>query len=349
MMRPIDFGRRYVRINGPIKLRIDMKSLIITAILILLTIAVAIFALMTGTLKLSVQEVFSAFVGQASGMKRTVVMEWRLPRILAAIIFGAGLAVSGAIFQSITRNPLGSPDIIGFTSGSYTGALVAMLVSGATSYIGVATGALIGGFATAIIIYLLAFRKGTQGFRLIIVGIAISAVLGSVNSMLLLKSDAEVALTAAAWGVGSLNGIDWEQAILPIIVVIFLLICAWIMNRPLREMELGDDAAKSHGVRIGRDQLLLILIAVALTAAPTAVMGPISFVALVAPQIALRLTKSAESLFPIAAMGAFLLLGADVLAQRIISGNIFPVGVVTLSLGGIYLIYLLFHQARTTL
>ncbi|MBS4209503.1 iron chelate uptake ABC transporter family permease subunit [Bacillus sp. FJAT-50079] len=348
-MRPIDFGRRYVRINGPIKLRIDMKSLIITAILILLTIAVAIFALMTGTLKLSVQEVFSAFVGQASGMKRTVVMEWRLPRILAAIIFGAGLAVSGAIFQSITRNPLGSPDIIGFTSGSYTGALVAMLVSGATSYIGVATGALIGGFATAIIIYLLAFRKGTQGFRLIIVGIAISAVLGSVNSMLLLKSDAEVALTAAAWGVGSLNGIDWEQAILPIIVVIFLLICAWIMNRPLREMELGDDAAKSHGVRIGRDQLLLILIAVALTAAPTAVMGPISFVALVAPQIALRLTKSAESLFPIAAMGAFLLLGADVLAQRIISGNIFPVGVVTLSLGGIYLIYLLFHQARTTL
>lgn len=346
-MRPIDFGRRYVRINGPIKMRIDVRSLIITVILLLLTFVLVMFALMVGTLQLSIQEVFSALFGQATGMKRTVVIEWRLPRILAAIVFGAGLAVSGMIFQSITRNPLGSPDIIGFTAGSYTGALVAMLVTGATSYISIAIGALIGGFATAILIYLLALRKGTQGFRLIIVGIAISAILGSANSMLLLKSDAEVALSAAAWGVGSLNGIDWGQVIPSIIAVILLLICAWVMNRPLGEMELGSDAAKSHGVRMERDQLLLILVAVALTAAPTAVMGPISFVALVAPQIALRLTKSAGSLLPIAAMGSFLLLGADVLAQRIIPGSIFPVGVVTLSLGGIYLIYLLYHQART--
>lgn len=348
MIRPINFGRRYVRLR-PLNLRIDVKSLIVTAIIVFLTIAVALFALMVGTLQLSIQEVFSALFGQATGMTRTVVVEWRLPRILSAIIFGAGLAVSGAIFQSITRNPLGSPDIIGFTSGSYTGALVAMLIGGSTTYIGVAAGALIGGFTTAIIIYLFAFKKGTQGFRLIIAGIAISAMLGSLNSMMLLKSDAEVALTAAAWGVGSLNGISYEQAILPMIIVILLLIAAWIMNRPLREMELGYDAAKSHGVRMEKDQVLLIVIAVALTAAPTAVMGPISFVALVAPQIAIRLTKSTESLFPTAAMGAFLLLGADVMAQRIVTGNIFPVGVVTLSVGGVYLIWLLFHQARTTL
>ncbi|MFD1205959.1 FecCD family ABC transporter permease [Sporosarcina contaminans] len=347
MIRPINFGRRYVRLR-PLNLRIDVKSLIVTAIIVFLTIAVALFALMAGTMQLSVQEVFSALFGQATGMTHTVVVEWRLPRILSAIIFGAGLAISGAIFQSITRNPLGSPDIIGFTSGSYTGALVAMLVAGSTTYIGVAAGALTGGFTTAIIIYLFAFRKGTQGFRLIIVGIAISAMLGSLNSMLLLKSDAEVALTAAAWGVGSLNGISFEQAILPMIVVILLLIAAWIMNRTMREMQLGEDAAKSHGVRMEKDQVLLIVIAVALTAAPTAVMGPISFVALVAPQIAIRLTKSTESLFPTAAMGAFLLLGADVTAQRIVTGNIFPVGVVTLSVGGVYLIWLLFHQARTT-
>lgn len=347
MIRPINFGRRYVRLR-PLNLRIDVKSLIVTAIIVFLTIAVALFALMAGTMQLSVQEVFSALFGQATGMTHTVVVEWRLPRILSAIIFGAGLAISGAIFQSITRNPLGSPDIIGFTSGSYTGALVAMLIGGSTTYIGVAAGALIGGFTTAIIIYLFAFRKGTQGFRLIIVGIAISAMLGSLNSMLLLKSDAEVALTAAAWGVGSLNGISFEQAILPMIVVILLLIAAWIMNRTMREMQLGEDAAKSHGVRMEKDQVLLIVIAVALTAAPTAVMGPISFVALVAPQIAIRLTKSTESLFPTAAMGAFLLLGADVMAQRIVTGNIFPVGVVTLSVGGVYLIWLLFHQARTT-
>lgn len=261
---------------------------------------------MVGTMTFSLQDVYSALTGQATGMTRTVVVEWRLPRVLSAIVFGAALAVSGAIFQSLTRNPLGSPDIIGFTSGSYTGALVVLLISGSTSFIGVATGALVGGFITAVVIYILAFRNGTQGFRLIIVGIAISAILGSVNSMLLLRSKAEVALTAAAWGVGSLNGIDWRHAFPAILLVLCFLIGAGIMNRPLREMELGGDAAKSHGVPLERTQLVLILVAVGLTAIPTAVMGPVTFVALAAPQIAQRFTKSAESLVPAAAMGAFL-------------------------------------------
>ena len=346
-MRPINFGRRYMRLKGPVKLRIDVRSLIVTAILLGATIAIGVFALMVGTLNISISEVFSALFGQATGMTRTVVVEWRLPRVLGAIIFGAGLSVSGAIFQSITRNPLGSPDIIGFSAGSYTGVLIVLLVFGSTSFTGVATGALVGGFTTAILIYLLAFRGGTQGFRLIIVGIAISAILGSINSMLLLQSEAEAALTAAAWGVGSLNGIDWEHVLPASILVLFLLTFAVFMNRPLRGMELGQDAAKSHGVRIERSQLLLILVAVALTAVPTAVMGPVSFVALAAPQIAKRFTKSEESLVPAAAMGAFLLMGADVFAQRIIPGMILPVGVVTLSLGGIYLVWLLFHQARS--
>ena len=347
MMRPIDFGRRYLRLKGPIKLRIDMRSMVVTTILLGATAAAGLFALMVGTLSVSIQEVFLALIGQATGMTRTVVLEWRLPRVLSAIIFGAALAISGAIFQSLTRNPLGSPDIIGFSAGSYTGVLVVLLVSGSSSFISVATGALVGGFTTAILIYMLAFRKGTQGFRLIIVGIAISAILGSVNSMLLLQSNAEVALTAAAWGVGSLNGIGWHHALPAILLVFLLLICAVVLNRPLRQMELGDDAAKSHGVRIERSQLVLIFVAVALTAVPTAVMGPISFVALAAPQIAHRFTKSGESLIPAAAMGAFLLMGADVLAQRIIPGMIFPVGVVTLSLGGAYLVWLLFQQARS--
>ena len=346
-MRRIDFGRRYVRLKGPLKLRIDVRSMIVTAILLGATIAIGVFALMVGTLNLSIQDVFSALFGQATGMTRTVVIEWRLPRVLGAIIFGAGLAVSGAIFQSITRNPLGSPDIIGFSAGSYTGVLIVLLVYGSTSFTGIATGALVGGFTTAILIYLLAFRGGTQGFRLIIVGIAISAILGSVNSMLLLQSEAEAALTAAAWGVGSLNGVNWAHVLPASMLVLLLLICAGMMSRPLREMELGEDAAKSHGVRIERSQLLLIFVAVALTAVPTAVMGPVSFVALVAPQIAQRLTKSVGSLVPAAAMGALLLMAADVVAQRIIPGMIFPVGVVTLSLGGIYLVWLLFQQARS--
>ncbi|MEC0369025.1 FecCD family ABC transporter permease [Paenibacillus chibensis] len=347
-MPPINFGRRYIRLKGLIKLRIDARSLVVTAVLLGATLVIACFGLMIGTLRLSVHEVFAALSGDAAKMTRTIVVEWRLPRVLAAMIFGAGLAVSGSIFQSLTRNPLGSPDIIGFTSGSYTGALIAMLIAGSTSFIGIAAGALIGGLATAVLIYLLAFRKGTQGFRLIIVGVATSTILSSVNSVLLLRSKAEVALTAAAWGVGSLNGISWAQSIPAMVAVVVLLLIAAVMARPLRAMELGEDAAKAHGIRSERTRLVLILIAVVLTAAPTAVMGPVSFVALAAPQIALRFTKSAQSLAPVAAMGAFLMLGADLVAQRIVPGTIFPVGVVTLSLGGLYLVGVLFRQARSS-
>ncbi|MFB9278499.1 FecCD family ABC transporter permease [Cohnella cellulosilytica] len=346
-MPPVRFGRRYIRLKGPVKLRIDAKSFAVTAILLGAALALAVFGLMIGSLRLGVPEVLAALFGDAAKMTRTVVVEWRLPRVLAAMVFGAALAVSGAIFQSLTRNPLGSPDIIGFTSGSYTGALIAMLVAGSTSFIGVASGALIGGLATAMLIYLLAFRKGTQGFRLIIVGVAISTILSSANAVLLLRSKAEVALTAAAWGVGSLNGISWEQSLPAMLTVLLLLVCAAAMGRPLRAMELGEDAAKAHGIRVERTRLALILIAVVLTAAPTAVAGPISFVALAAPQIALRLTKSARSFAPVAAMGAFIMLGADILAQRVVPGTLLPVGVVTLSLGGLYLTGVLFRQARS--
>ncbi|MFS0645185.1 FecCD family ABC transporter permease [Siminovitchia sp. 179-K 8D1 HS] len=346
-MGRVDFGRKYIQLKGPVKLRIDVRSMSVTGIFLIAVIALALFSLMVGTLKLSVAEVFSSLFGEMSGFKRTVVIDWRLPRVLAAIVFGAGLAVSGSIFQSITRNPLGSPDILGFTTGSYTGALVVMLVIKSMSYTSIAIGSLIGGFATAFVIYLFAFRKGTQGFRLIIVGIAISTVLGSFNSMLLLQSQAEVALTAGAWGVGSLNGVNWYYVLPATLFVLVLLILALIMNRPLREMELGKDAAKSHGVHVEWSQFLLIMIAVALTASATAVMGPVTFVALAAPQIAFRITNTKESLAPTAAVGAFILLSADVLAQRMIPGTILPVGVLTLSLGGLYLVWLLFHQARS--
>lgn len=346
-MDRIDFGRKYLHLKGPFQLRIDVRSMIVSAIFLIAIIAIALFSLMVGTLTLSVAEVFSALIGEMTGFKRTVVIEWRLPRILAAIVFGAALAVSGAIFQSITRNPLGSPDILGFTSGSYTGALVVMLIIKSMTFTTIATGAFVGGFATAAIMYLLAFRKGIQSYRLIIVGIAISTILSSFNSMLLLQSQAEVALTAGAWGVGSLNGVTWNLMLPASLLILVLLIFAFIMNRPLREMELGKDVARSHGVHFERTQLILIVIAVALVASATAIMGPVTFVALAAPQIALRFTKMAESLAPTATVGAFVLLSADVLAQRLIPEMILPVGVLTLSIGGLYFVWLLFYQARS--
>ncbi|MHA6533883.1 FecCD family ABC transporter permease [Paenibacillus sp. BAC0078] len=345
-MRPVQYGRRELVLAWPLKIRLRVKAMLATLAMLGVVIAVGVFSLTVGTMPVSVVDVFKAITGHAEGIARTVVVEWRLPRAVAAIVFGAGLGASGAIFQSLTKNPLGSPDIIGFTSGSYTGALLVLLGTGAVSFAAVASGAIIGGIGTAVIVYVLAFRGGSKGFRLIIVGIGISAMLGSLNSMLLLRSEPDAAFTAAAWGVGSLNGVDWSQVMPASIMVIALLMGAILQTRPLREMELGDDTAKAHGVVVEQSRFLLIATGVALTAVPTAVMGPVSFVALAAPQMARRLAGASHSLIPAAAMGSLLLLGSDFLAQRLIRGTVFPVGVVTLSLGGGYLVWLLFVQAR---
>ncbi|CAH1219245.1 Ferric enterobactin transport system permease protein FepG [Paenibacillus sp. JJ-223] len=345
-LRPVQAGRREWAVTWPIKIRLGVKALLATLAMLGIVIALGVLSLMVGTMPVSVADVFRAIMGHAEGMVRTVVVEWRLPRAIAAMVFGAALGASGAIFQSLTKNPLGSPDIIGFSSGSYTGALLVLLGTGTVSFAAVASGAILGGIGTAVIVYALAFRGGSKGFRLIIVGIGISAMLGSLNSMLLLRSDPDAAFAAAAWGVGSLNGVSWEQVLPASVVAVALLLGAMLQTRPLREMELGDDTAMAHGVAVEKSRFLLIATAVVLTAVPTAVIGPVSFVALAAPQMAKRLAGASRSLMPAAAMGALMMLGADFAAQRLIRGTVFPVGVVTLSLGGLYLVWLLFMQAR---
>lgn len=347
-MERIDFGRQYIQLKKPVKGRLDVRSMIITAIFFIAIIMLAIFSLTTGNLALSVAEVFLTLLGRVDGLNRTVVVDWRLPRVLAAIFFGAALGVSGSIFQTITRNPLGTPDILGLNSGSYTGALVVMLLVNSMSFTAITAGALVGGFLTAFIVYLLAFRDGIQGFRLMIVGVSISTVLSSFNSMLLIRAQSEMAITAGAWGVGSLNGISWTYALPAIVMVLVLLIFVALMNRPLRKIALGRDLAQTQGLSFDRIQFLLIMIAVMLSAVTTAIMGPVTFLALAAPQIAYRLTRTNESFVPTATIGAFILLSADVVAQRIFPGVMLPVGVVTLALGGIYLIGLFVYQARSS-
>ncbi|WP_129664277.1 FecCD family ABC transporter permease [Phytoactinopolyspora endophytica] len=342
----VDFGRRTLRWRrGGFWLRFDLRTIVVCAAITAATVLVALVTLGSGDYVLSIGEVGSAiFVGD-DGFARTVVLEWRMPRVAASIVFGAALGVSGAIFQSLTRNPLASPDIIGFSAGSYTGALIVIILIGG-SYLDVAAGALAGGITTAAVVYLLAFKRGVQGFRLIVVGIAISAMLGSLNTWMMLTADLEVAMTAAVWGAGTLNATSWEQAGIGALVI-FLLLCATAaLARPLRQLELGDDAAKALGVRAEPSRLGLIVVGVALTATVTAAAGPIAFVALAAPQIARRLARTpGVALAPAAFLGAFLLCTADYVAQHRLPAAL-PVGVVTVVVGGGYLVWLLIHEAR---
>ncbi|MBK1783162.1 iron chelate uptake ABC transporter family permease subunit [Prauserella sp. ASG 168] len=316
------------------------------AVCLAVAVVLALVWLGLGSIALTPGEVVGALLGQGDRAATTVVVEWRLPRVLSALVLGAALGVSGAICQSLTRNPLGSPDIVGFTSGSHTGALLVLVVAGGT-YGQLAFGALAGGIATAVVVYLLAWSRGMQGFRLIIVGIGITAMLGSLNTWLLLTADVEVALGASAWTAGSLNGARWPDAGIATATAALLILVACVAARPLRQLELGDAIATTSGVRIERARLGLLVLSVALTAVVTAVAGPINFIALAAPQIARRLTRAAGvTVLPSACVGALLLTASDGAAQWVFDPVQLPVGVVTVCIGGAYLVWLLVHEAR---
>jgi iron complex transport system permease protein len=347
--RSVDFGRRVLVLRRQrVAVRFEWRSVVVCSVLALAVACMAVLALMTGSYQLSPGQVVSALTGGTTGLVHDIVVEWRLPRVAAALVFGAALGVSGAIFQSTLRNPLADPGIIGLTDASYTGALIVILLINGT-YWQLVGGALIGGVATAVAVYLLAYRRGVQGFRLIIVGLAISAMLGSLNVWLILKAELDQAMAAAAWRAGSLNGVSSGQVAFGGACIAVLLLLAAMSSRPMRQLELGDDAAAAQGVRVSATRLGLIVLGVALTATVTAASGPIVFISLVAPQIGRRLTRGAGiTLAPAALVGALLCLAADYLAQHVAPTPL-PVGIITVMLGGGYLGWLLITEARRRL
>ncbi len=344
-MSAVDFGHRTVVVRGSgLALRWRVRTVVMCLILAALTLAVTAWALALGDYPLTMAQVWAALTNDPdAGFARTVVVEWRAPRAVAAAVFGAALGASGAVFQSLTRNPLASPDIIGFSAGSYTGALIVIILIHGT-YLQLAGGAIVGGMLTAALVYVLAWRRGVQGFRLIIVGIAVSAILGSFNTWLMLTAELEVAISAAVWGAGSLNGTGWTQAAYGSIIIGLLLLA--MVAPALAQLALGDDAAKATGTRAEPVRLAVMVIGVALVAVVTAAAGPITFIALAAPQIARRLARTpGVTVAPAAFTGALLLAGADITAQHLLPVTL-PVGVVTVVVGGAYLVWLIIREVR---
>ncbi|MDV3123373.1 iron chelate uptake ABC transporter family permease subunit [Mycobacterium sp. 21AC1] len=346
-MTPVDFGKRQcvVRVGG-VSVRTSWRAVVVVGALLVGAAVTAVLAIGVGKYTIAPIDVLGVLTGSNDSFDRVVVLDWRMPRMLMALLIGAALGVSGAIFQALTRNPLGSPDIIGVNSGAYTGALVVLAGFGG-GYYAVAAGALVGGLITAIVVYALAYHNGLAGYRLIVVGIGVSAVLNSVNQWVVIKLDHHTAVTASIWQQGTLNGLSWAQ-VAPMTVCLLLATVALLVLGPqLPILQMGDDTAGALGVYPERTRLTYLVAGVALVALACAAAGPISFVALAAPQIARRLTASpGVALVPAAAMGAVLLLVSDIIAQQLFTGNELPVGAVTVSLGGAYLVYLLITQAR---
>lgn len=245
------------------------------------------------------------------------------------------------MFQSITRNPLGSPDIIGFSTGAYTGALLVTVFATGSS-LGTSLGALAGGILTGAVVYLLAYSRGVSGMRIIVIGIGVSLFLGAFNTWLLTTLRVERAISAASWGAGDLLDIGWRHTIpVAVGVVIGIPVLLWLAA-DMRMLEMGDDAGRGLGVRAESVRLLLLLTAISLVALVTAAAGPIAFVSLAAPQLAMRVTGTpGVRILPSAAFGALLLLASDLAARTVIAPAQLPVGVVTLCVGGAYLVWLL--------
>lgn len=310
------------------------------------SLLIAVWSLRSGAVTLDFSQVFNALTGSAPRNITMVVTEWRLPRVMMAIVVGAALGVSGAIFQSLLRNPLGSPDVMGFNTGAWSGVLVAMVLFG-QHLTAIAFAAMAGGILTSLLVWALAWRNGIETFRLIIIGIGIRAMLMAFNTWLLLHASLETSLSAGLWNAGSLNGLTWAKTLPATPIIALMFICAWLLVRRMRLLEMGDDSACALGVSAERSRLTLMLVAVVLTAASTAIAGPISFIALVAPHIARRISGTARwGVTQAALCGALLLLAADLCAQQLFMPYQLPVGVVTVSLGGIYLIVLLVQESR---
>ncbi|TGN73314.1 hypothetical protein E5083_27090 [Streptomyces bauhiniae] len=337
---------RAVRTPGGLSLRLDLRSLIVVVLLLAAVVAAGVALIGTGDAHIPAMDVLRTLVGNGNPYQDFIVNELRLPRLLVGLLVGASLGLGGALFQSISRNPLGSPDVLGLAQGSTAGALV-MIVLFSGSAAAVTAGALVGGLVTGLGIYLLAWKQGVHGYRLVLVGIGVSAVLTAVNGYLITKADIVDAARAVVWMTGSLSGRDWTQ-VWPLLILCAVVVPVVLANgRGLRMLEMGDDVAYALGVRVHRVRLVLMVGAVLLTAAATAAAGPVGFVALTAPQLARRLTRSpGPNLVPSLCMGAALLVTADWVCQRLFGADQLPVGVVTGVVGGAYLLWLLVGERR---
>ena len=329
-----DAGRLWI-VVGRWSVLISPRHVLIGLMLLALGLAVAVAALRLGKFTVSTQEVLDALQGRGRRIVQVVVVTWKLPRILLGLVAGLALGVAGAVFQTITRNPLGSPDLIGFSTGAQTGILVSVLLLPG-SMLSTSLASFIGGAAVGAVTYLVSLRGGFTGLRFILVGIAISSMLVSVNRWLLVRVDDDEGLGALKAITGSLGAARWPvvtPACLAIGVTVALTLLA---SRHLRVLSLGEQVATILGSPTRRASALLILLGTVLVAVVTRAAGPIGFVALVAPHLARFLTGSPQPPLLVSGLtGSLLLGGADLLSQLLLESM--PVSVATNAVGGLYL------------
>lgn len=338
-----DAGRLWI-VVGRRSVLITPRHVVVGLILLALSLVVAVASLRLGKFPVTAQEVIDALQGQGRKIVQVVIVKWKLPRIVLGLVAGLALGVAGALFQTITRNPLGSPDLIGFSTGAQTGILISVLLLPG-SMLSASLASFIGGAAVGTVTYLVSLRGGFTGLRFILVGIAISSMLVSVNRWLLVRVDDDEGLGALKAITGTLGAARWPVVAPTCLAIGVTVVLILLVSRHLQVLSLGEQVATILGSPTRRASAVLILLGTVLVAVVTMAAGPIGFVALVAPHLARLLTGSPQSPLLVSGLtGSLLMVGADLLSQLVLESM--PVSVVTNAVGGLYLMVALTVVAR---
>ncbi|MBL7258734.1 FecCD family ABC transporter permease [Paractinoplanes lichenicola] len=326
---------------------VSLRSMLVGAAGLVLTVIVTVLGIGHGSFTIAPGEVLDTLLGGGTAAQRLIVLDLRLPRILTALLVGAALAVSGALTQTFARNPLASPDVLGVTHGASLGAVAVIVLGGGAAAGLVPIAALAGALITAALVYVLAWRRGVDGFRLVLVGIGVGEVVTAGVSWFLVRAEVVDATRATIWLNGSVAGAEWDQVRPLALGLAVLLPLAVATTFTLQALQFDDDVAQSLGVRLQTARLAVVLTAVALAAAAVAAAGPIEFVAFVVPQVALRLCGGSRPPLVVSAiLGALLVIVADLAARLALPERELPVGLVTAMVGAPYLLWLLIRTNR---
>ncbi len=322
--------------------RVNTHVLLMAAIALLVLAVLATWAMSLGSYRIPFVDVARAVAGEGTPDHELIVRQLRLPRVISAMLIGASLAMSGAIFQGLVRNALVSPDVIGIETGAALFAVFWIITRQTQALLPLA--AFTGAIATAVVIYLLSWKGGIAPNRLILVGIGVGATLSAATTLLIVRFPVEVVRPAVVWTMGSLYGSTWSDVRTLLVVVSILAPTAVVLTWPLRTMQLGDDVTRGLGVPLERTRLGLIAVACGLCAVATALAGPIAFVALMVPHMARMIAGplSGSVMVFSAVLGACFLLLADIVGQHMLPVAL-PTGVVTAAVGAPYFLLLLYR------
>lgn len=337
--------RTVVRIGPSVTVLTRPRVLRTGAALLLLTLAACVLTLTTGRLGIAPADLPRALSGGATGVEAFVLDRLRGPRLTVAVAAGAALGMSGALFQSVTRNPLGSPDVIGVGPGAGAGAaLVALFLPAGVP---VVLGALAGAALAVLLVYVSTGTGFRSPGRMVVAGIAIAAMATALTQYVVYAVERDQAAVLSSYLNGSLTARSWDDARVIWLVLLVSVPAAVPLARPLALSEMGDTTAQALGVGPRRVRGRAVLLSVLLSAGAVAAAGPVAFIALTAPQIARRLTGATGPHLALSALtGALLLPVADLAAQRSPYLSGLPVGIWTLGIGGLYLGSLLVREWR---